>query len=92
MALSINRPNRSHLHAHTHQSPSASLSLPKAAKQAPGAPMLPPQVSRPGGRNVVTEDASAWMSRAAMQKAKGAGGARRTSQQDQGGNGGGGKG
>lgn len=50
--------------------------------------MLPPQVSRPGGRNVVTEDSSAWMSKAAVQKAKEAEAARRKS----GGNGGGGKG
>lgn len=51
----------------TNKQPAATTALPKAK---PGTPMLPPQVSRPGGRNVVTEDSSAWMSRAAVQKAK----------------------
>ena len=67
--------------------PAAATALPKAK---PGAPMLPPQVSRPGGRNVVTEDSSAWMSRAAVQKAKEAEAA--AARRKSGGKGGGGKG
>ena len=36
--------------------------------------LLPPQVSRPGGRgNVVTEDVSAWTSKAGLAKAAGKG-------------------
>lgn len=64
--------------------PSATTASPGKPKTGPNGMLLPPQVSRPGGRgNVVTEDVSAWTTQkkaaaAAAQKKGGEGGGGKT--------------